>query len=107
MSRALLVTTACLWGGAVWAIAQAPPPLALERPALPDVAWRDWTSPVDRFVAAYLSELGVAGVPSERPRVNRAASNNEHGDRQPELVGDATFARRAYLDIWGLLPPPE
>jgi hypothetical protein len=26
---------------------------------------------------------------------------------EPELVGDAAFARRAYLDIWGLLPPPE
>ena len=26
---------------------------------------------------------------------------------EPELIGDAAFARRAYLDIWGLLPPPE
>ena len=25
----------------------------------------------------------------------------------PELIGDAAFARRAYLDIWGLLPPPD
>jgi len=61
-------------------------PLALERPAVPDVVWRDWTTPVDRFVAAYLSE---------------------HVSAPPELVGDAAFARRAYLDIWGLLPPPE
>jgi hypothetical protein len=61
-------------------------PLALERPVVPDVVWRDWTIPVDRFVAVYL---------------------NEHGGPQPELVGDAAFARRAYLDIWGLLPPPE
>ena len=29
----------------------------------------------------------------------------EHLNR--ELVSDATFARRAYLDIWGLLPPPS
>ena len=61
-------------------------PLALARPAVPDVVWRDWTTPVDRFVSRYLSE---------------------HGDREPELIGDAAFARRAYLDIWGLLPPPE
>lgn len=61
-------------------------PLALARPAIPDVIWRDWTAPVDRFVGRYLSD---------------------HGDREPELVGDAAFARRAYLDIWGLLPPPE
>jgi mono/diheme cytochrome c family protein len=61
-------------------------PLALERPAVPPVVWRDWTTPVDRFVAVYLSE---------------------HWSAEPELLGDAAFARRAYLDIWGLLPPPE
>jgi hypothetical protein len=61
-------------------------PLALERPAVPDVIWRNWATPVDRFVAIYLSE---------------------HGDPEPALIGDAAFARRAYLDIWGLLPPPE
>jgi hypothetical protein len=61
-------------------------PLALARPAVPDAVWRNWTSPVDRFVSRYLSD---------------------YGDREPELVGDAAFARRAYLDIWGLLPPPE
>ena len=42
--------------------------------------------PVDRFTAAYL-----AGT----------------GGPHPELVGDAAFARRAFLDIWGLLPPPD
>ena len=26
---------------------------------------------------------------------------------QPRLVSDAAFARRAYLDAWGLLPSPE
>jgi hypothetical protein len=61
-------------------------PLALERPLVPEVVWRDWTTPIDRFVAKYLSE---------------------HGGPPPELIGDAAFARRAYLDIWGLLPPPE
>lgn len=61
-------------------------PLALERPAVPEAVWRDWPEPVDRFVAKYLSD---------------------HRSPQPELIGDAAFARRAYLDIWGLLPPPE
>ena len=61
-------------------------PLALERPAVPDVVWRNWSTPIDRFAAAYL---------------------REHGDREPELIGDAAFARRAYLDIWGLMPPPD
>src|SRR5262249_20652568 len=49
------------------------------------VTWTAWSSPVDRFVASYLKDHGVA---------------------EPSLVSDATFARRAYLDIWGLLPPP-
>src|SRR5712691_262097 len=61
-------------------------PLSLERPPLPDAVWQDWTTPVDRFVATHLSE---------------------HGGPAPELIGDAAFARRAYLDIWGLLPSPE
>ena len=61
-------------------------PLALERPAIPDVVRPGWTTPVDRFTAAYL-----AGT----------------GSPLPELVGDAAFARRAFLDIWGLLPPPD
>ena len=61
-------------------------PLALSRPAVPDVVWRDWTAPVDRFVARYLKD---------------------HDTSAPQLIGDAAFARRAYLDIWGLLPPPE
>jgi Protein of unknown function (DUF1549)/Protein of unknown function (DUF1553)/Planctomycete cytochrome C len=61
-------------------------PLALERPTVPEPVWRDWTTPIDRFVAAYLT--GTGSPP-------------------PELIGDAAFARRAYLDIWGLLPPPN
>jgi Protein of unknown function (DUF1549)/Protein of unknown function (DUF1553)/Planctomycete cytochrome C len=61
-------------------------PLALERPAIPDVVRPGWTTPIDRFTAAYLA--GTGGPP-------------------PELVGDAAFARRAFLDIWGLLPPPD
>ena len=61
-------------------------PLFLERPAKPPVTWAKWTSPVDLYVAAYLSAKHTP---------------------EPQLVSDAAFARRAYLDIWGLLPPPE
>ena len=62
------------------------PPLSLTRPVLPEQVWSAWTSPVDRIVAAYLSHRGVT---------------------DPDLVGDTLFARRAYLDLWGLLPSPE
>ena len=72
------------------ASAPAPPPweapLALERPAAPAMRWRSWSSTIDRFVAAYLAE-------------RRAM--------EPAVVPDAVFARRAYLDVWGLLPSPE
>ena len=61
------------------------PPLALTRPALPAVTWPAWRSPLDRLVSRYLSDRGRS---------------------EPELVSDALFARRAYLDVWGLLPPP-
>jgi hypothetical protein len=61
-------------------------PLALTAPAVPARVWAVWNRPADRLVAAYLSK---AGVP------------------QPALVTDAGFARRAYLDIWGLLPSQE
>ncbi|HEV3483896.1 MAG TPA: PSD1 and planctomycete cytochrome C domain-containing protein [Vicinamibacterales bacterium] len=61
-------------------------PLALERPNVPDARWSAWTSPVDRFVSQYLAGRGAA---------------------EPLLVEDAAFARRAYLDVWGLLPSPE
>src|SRR5215510_6011387 len=86
---------ACLWASALWAAAQPQPPdaepkweapLALQRPAIPDVVRPGWTTPVDRFTAAYLAGMGTP---------------------VPELVGDAAFARRAFLDIWGLLPPPD
>jgi mono/diheme cytochrome c family protein len=62
------------------------PPLALERPALPPVVWKAWTDGVDRFVARYL---------------------RAHRTPEPTLIPDAQFARRVYLDVWGLLPTPE
>ena len=68
----------------------APPPweapLGLTRPAVPPVTWTAWSVPIDRFVASGMSK--------------RSAT-------EPSLVGDALFARRAYLDLWGLLPPPD
>jgi hypothetical protein len=60
-------------------------PLALTTPAVPAVVWPAWTRPADRLVASYLAK---ARVPA------------------PTLIGDAGFARRAYLDVWGLLPSP-
>ncbi len=67
----------------------APPPwdapLALEAPPVPDVVWPGWTTPADRLVAAYLRDTGTS---------------------EPALVSDERFVRRAYLDLWGLLPTP-
>jgi hypothetical protein len=61
-------------------------PLALVRPPVPTVVWTKWQAPLDRFVATYLSRRKAA---------------------EPALVPDAQFARRVYLDVWGLLPSPE
>ena len=61
-------------------------PLALQQPAAPNSPWAEWQTPVDRFVASYLAQNGIA---------------------EPKLTSDAQFARRAYLDIWGLLPLPD
>jgi len=68
----------------------APPPweapLALVAPPVPAPVWRAWSAPIDRFVAEYLSK---------------------HRTPEPAVVADAQFARRVYLDVWGLLPAPE
>src|SRR5437867_3069508 len=60
-------------------------PLALERPPIPETVWPRWSAPLDRFVSAYFATRNIA---------------------EPTQVSDAVFARRAYLDIWGLLPSP-
>jgi hypothetical protein len=60
--------------------------LTLEPPTPPDSPWKKWSGLLDRFTASYLAR---------------------HGVPQPVLVSDATFARRAYLDVQGLLPPPD
>jgi hypothetical protein len=61
-------------------------PLALNRPAVPAVRWPGWTAPLDRLVAAYLAARKTPA---------------------PTVVSDSVFARRVYLDVWGLLPTPE
>ena len=61
-------------------------PLSLTEPAIPPVIWAGWTEPLDRFTAAYLRKQGVA---------------------QSAPVDSGAFARRAYLDVWGLLPAPD
>jgi hypothetical protein len=68
----------------------APPPwdapMELQRPPLPTIVWRDWTSSIDRTVARYLAD---------------------HHAAEPREVDDALYARRAYQDIWGLPPAPD
>jgi mono/diheme cytochrome c family protein len=61
-------------------------PLALTRPDVPPAPWPAWSAPVDRFVATYLAGRRVS---------------------EPALVSDAAFARRVFLDVWGLLPEPR
>jgi len=63
-------------------------PLTLTRPVVPSPPWPEWAAPADALVAQYLT---------------RTAKLSE----APALVSDAIFARRAYLDAWGLLPEPE
>ncbi|HEY3835773.1 MAG TPA: DUF1549 domain-containing protein [Bryobacteraceae bacterium] len=62
------------------------PPLSLETPEVPPASLAGWDSPADRFLAAYLKAHNVSPAP---------------------LISDTQFARRAYLDVWGLLPSPE
>ena len=61
-------------------------PMELGRPATPPIVWRQWTSPIDRTVSAYLAERHIV---------------------EPRAVDDALYARRVYLDVWGLLPAPD
>ncbi len=61
-------------------------PLALTRPAVSAPTWPGWDVPLDRLVAKYLA--------------------SRHNAR-PVTVSDAVFARRVYLDVWGLPPTPE
>jgi hypothetical protein len=59
-------------------------PLALTKPTIPPAA-NGHEHPIDRLVEAYFAKNKVSF---------------------PPVVDDATFARRVYLDLVGLLPPP-
>jgi mono/diheme cytochrome c family protein len=72
------------WSGGSQA-ARWEPPLAPRNPSLPD-ADAGLQNPIDRFVAAYFKQKDLSF---------------------PKVVDDRTFARRVYLDLWGLLPTPE
>ena len=61
--------------------------MALVRPAVPAAVW----------AAGARRSIGL------RPRISRAARAPQPRAR----VSDAVFARRVYLDVWGLLPTPE
>src|SRR5665213_4098401 len=61
-------------------------PLTLTAPKIPEAAWPTWITPTDRFVSDYFARHKIA---------------------EPRQVSDALFARRAYLDIQGLLPSPD
>ncbi len=61
------------------------PPLAPRRPAVPETDSRI-RNPIDRFIAAYSKRRSIT---------------------LPQVVVDASFARRVYLDLWGLLPNPQ
>lgn len=75
-------------------------PMELQRPQLPPVVWSDWTSPIDRVVAADLARRGAASE-------GRGATGERVSAVEPRLVDDARYARRVYLDIRGLLPEPD
>ena len=63
----------------------APVNLKPRRPELPPAA-KGVSHPVDRFLQPYFAT---------------------HSSSSPTVVDDRTFVRRAYLDVIGLLPPPE
>jgi hypothetical protein len=62
------------------------PPLELTVPEVPAAMWPGWESAADRFLASYMQE---------------------HHVKPAAVVSDTQFARRAYLDVWGMLPSPE
>lgn len=75
-------------GGAAWtelANSKWVPTLGPRRPAIPETGAPELQHPVDRFIAEYFKQ---------------------HQLSFPAPVPDAVFARRVYLDIWGLLPTP-
>ena len=60
--------------------------LSLTKPAVPAPVWPGWSNPIDRYAASYLTRRGMKEI---------------------STVSDQVFLRRAWLDIWGLLPEPK
>jgi len=56
----------------------------------------------------FVTLVAATATPSTNP-IDRALEKywSAHGIEIPPLVADSVFARRVYLDIWGLLPTPE
>ena len=81
---ALLVAFACPTLG--FANTEAAPEIEHRRPDLPTDPSRQLPNPIDRWVQIYLRQQGFPF---------------------PEPVADSVFVRRAYLDLWGLLPSPQ
>ena len=81
---ALFLTLACI----TLAIATSgiAPEIERRRPDLPDDPSGQLANPIDRWVQVYLKQQSIPF---------------------PEPVGDSVFVRRAYLDLWGLLPSPQ
>jgi len=73
-----------VWGAAAPAAAVWKPVLQPRRPAVPQLLGGS-ANPLDQFTAAYLRSKGQ-GLSSPVP--------------------DSVFARRVYLDLWGLVPTP-
>ena len=61
-------------------------PLAIERSGVPETTWPEWTGPLDRFVASYLAERGVA---------------------EPPLVDGRDVCAAGVSRSVGMLPPPD
>ena len=83
-SQRLLVAFACRTLG--FANTEAAPEIEHRRPDLPTDPSRQLPNPIDRWVQIYLRQQGFPF---------------------PEPVADSVFVRRAYLDLWGLLPSPQ
>lgn len=62
------------------------PPLQPRRPDVPPPTQPNRTHPIDRFLDAYRADLKLPLLPT---------------------ISDASFVRRVYLDLIGLLPTPE
>jgi len=72
------------WNDAPPAATAWKPTLVPRKPAIPEGPG-SFVNPIDRFTAAYFQQ---------------------HGQSFSPVVADVVFARRAYLDTWGMLPTP-